>query len=119
MKPKPVVGQELFMLNIGNAARNREQVLRHVKVVAVGRKYFAVQTSDKWEHEYQFHVDTWAEKTNYSPCYCLYETAQEWEDEKEANDLFSAIRKEHFERYGRGKLSLHQLRKIAEIVELS
>jgi hypothetical protein len=119
MKPNPVVGQELFMLNIGNAARKREQVLLPVKVVAVGRKYFTVQTSDKWEHEYQFHIDTWAEKTNYSPCYCLYETAQELEDEKEANALFLAIRKAHFDTYGRVKLSLSQLRKIAEIIELT
>jgi hypothetical protein len=119
MKPKPVVGQELFVLNIGNAARWEAQELRPVSVVEVGKKYFTVETADQYKFKTRFHIDTWSEKTNRSPCYCLYETAQEWEDQKEANALLSAIRKEYFDIYSRTRLSLQQLRKIAEIVELA
>ena len=51
MKTKPVVGQVLYSLNVGNAARNCGQVLTPVTVVSVGRKYFKVKkdvNAPKW-----------------------------------------------------------------------
>lgn len=48
-KPTPQVGQTLYSLNIGNAARNCEQKLKPVIVRKVGRKYF--ECSTKWLDE--------------------------------------------------------------------
>lgn len=87
---KPSVGQTLYQLNIGNMARNGEQKLTPVKVVKVGRKYFTCK-QDHLNWETQFHIDGWYEKSDYTANYCLYESPQEWLDEKEDNKTRKAI----------------------------
>ncbi len=115
---KPEVNQQLFSLNIGNAARNRDQVLTPVVVTKVGRKYFTTRNADDdiGYSDTQYHIDGWCEKSDYAPNSCLYVNRQEWEDEKESSTIAAQIY-EYFEyRQNRKGLSLDQLREIAAII---
>lgn len=109
----PKIGQTLYSLNVGNAARNVEQKLTPVVVSAVGRKYF---TCGKGWSETQYYLDTWHEKTDYTARSCLYENEQEWIDDKECSDIESMMRT-MFGTFRRIDLSLDQLRRIKSIVE--
>ena len=110
---KPVVGQILYSLNIGNAARNREKSLTPVIVKKVGRKYFTCG-QDGWpEHcDTQYYIDDWREKTIYSANSTLYENAQDYRDEKEITEICWRLHRA-FE-YGRNLLGIElaDLRKI-------
>ena len=114
-RKKPEVGQTLYSLNIGNAARRCEQVLTPVKVCKVGRKYFTVGEG-RWR-EVQYYLHDWSEKTDYCANSRLYETEQEYFDEKECSKLSDYIY-EHFE-YRRNvkNISLESLRKIRDIIQ--
>ena len=115
MKPrrKPVVGETLYSLNIGNAARRTEQKLTPLVVTKCGSKYFTL--GEGWQAT-QFHIETWRQKTEYSAEQAIYESPQEWEDENEANNLRERFRKA-FDHWNPGpNLSLNQLRRIAEIM---
>lgn len=109
---RPIVGETLYSLNVGNAARDSEQVLTPVIVKSIGRKYFTVIGKYGWEIKY--YLDTWAEVTEYLADTYLYETEKEWEDEKEATELHHKI-KYHF--VYKKRLSLDQLRAINKIME--
>lgn len=119
MKPKPTVGQTLFSLNIGNAARRGcEQVLTPVVVFSVGRKYFTAckPGNEQYAHlQTKYHLDSWDEVTHYSPNSHLYAAAQDWHDEKEATELHDRIRKA-FNTWNRVKLPLASLRQIASFL---
>jgi len=114
MREKPVVGQRLFSLNIGNAARNCEQMLTEVEVIKVGRKYFTcLRAGDDrgWSDE-SYHLDTWDEKTDYSAHSCLYLSEQEFNDEKEA-DAICKLLKDAFDcGCNRWNIPLPELRQI-------
>lgn len=116
MKPKVTVGQKLFSLNIGNAARHRKQVLTPVVVTKVGLKYFTVAEDDKWRLESQYHIDTWREKTEYTEHSKLYESEQSYKDEVERGSICLRLWK-CFE-YGRNQMNLSNetLRKIDALV---
>lgn len=112
---KPEVGQILYSLNVGNAARHCDQKLEKVIVTKVGRKYFTC-TREGWRHGTEYLIDGWREKTDYSASSVLYASKEEWEDEKESNHICKTI-SESFE-YGRNrmKLPLEKLRAIADII---
>lgn len=77
MKTKPVIGQTIFSLNVGNAARyGRTKGLTPYVVASVGRKYFTFEG----RHDLRFYIDTWREKTDYSSSHQLYESAQDYID---------------------------------------
>lgn len=109
MKRKPQIGETLYSLNIGNAARYREQKLTPMVVTAVGRKYFSLK-QEGWNITVDFHLDTWRQKTNYCEDHKLYETEQEWLDEKEEEKICQFL--ESSFRYGQNllKVSLDDLR---------
>ena len=110
---KPVVGETLWMLNVGNAARDVPQTLTPSKVTKVGKKYFTV--GEDWR-ETQFHLEDWREKSEYSARYALYESEQAWKDEMESTRLCREIG-EAFQ-YGRNAkgLSIPSLRAIHGIL---
>lgn len=118
MKRKPVVGETLYSLNVGNAARNCPQVLTPMVVKHVGRKYFTCGrpgASDYWD--VQFHLEDWREKTEYSSNHALYESEQAFEEEKEAGKLFEEIKKT-FGCYRRPEhITLDRLKRIMEILQ--
>ena len=85
-------------------------------VKKVGRKYFkAGQDGNNWSDR-EYSIDSWEESSNYFPTSMLYETEQEWLDEKEKAELFVLIRN----RFGWGaekKITLEKLRAIKKILE--
>ena len=114
---KPIVGQVVYSLNIGNAARHCEQKLTEMAVIKVGRKYFTCLEKGKPEFfSVQFRLDTWTEKTEYTSDHSLYRSPQEWEDEKESNLICQKL-KDSFE-YGHNRkgVSLKNLRLIEELL---
>lgn len=116
-KAKPKVGQRLYRLNIGNNARHCTQKLTPVVVSKVGRKYFTVKQEGPYAMESEHHIIGWYEKSEFSANYALYESAQAWDDEKEAVEICKRIA-EHFQ-YGRNRanLPIDALRTIMGIVE--
>jgi hypothetical protein len=114
-KRKPVVGETLYALNVGNAARRREQSLTPVEVVAVGRKYFRTKP-EGLIHENTFYLSNWGQKTEYAEDTRLYESPQEWEDEKERHALIGKMRSVFDYRGEAYHLSLDSLRTIASMV---
>jgi hypothetical protein len=116
MRPKPKVGQTLYSLNVGNAARNTEQILTPVVVKKVGRKYFTVGKDEfEWSNREYFITD-WEENSKYAPTSRLYETEQEWLNEKETKDILRLI-KDTFNWGTTKPVSLEKLRAIKKILE--
>lgn len=117
-KPVPKVGQTLYQLNIGNAARNCKQELNPVVVKKVGRKYFTCGVAGKEDFwDIKFHKENWREVTNYSPDYCLYESCQEWEQEKEAGDIYDHVMKFFYHKRGSYSMAIEDLRAIDAIIK--
>ena len=114
---KPEVGQTLYSLNVGNAARRRPQILTPVVVTKVGRKYFTCkpEVGNKWQ-EVQYHLDGWYEKTDCIPDSVLYINPQEWEDVNETNRICNMIGNAFRYGHNKSKLSLQQLRAIEQVI---
>ena len=111
----PILGETLYSLNVGNAAKNCEKILTPVEVTKVGRKYFEITFKDHWR-PIVFHIDNWYEKTEYSSDFSLYESPQQWEDEKEFYRLREIILKAI--EYGEN-ITLKNLQDIYKIIEIS
>lgn len=110
---KPKVGDTLYSLNVGNAARNVEQELSPMVVVSVGRKYFKLQGVDRKQYmTVEFELSDWKERSNYNAQHELYISPQDWDNEKEERRIVQRLYK-LFE-YGRNpkKVTLEVLRQI-------
>ena len=116
MKRKPTIGETLYSLNVGNAARNTPQVLTPLKVTKVGRRYFTL--SEGWR-DVQFHLSDWVEKSDYTPSHRIYETEQSYKDEKEEREISNRIYRA-FE-YGSNthKIPLPKLREIDQMLTVA
>jgi hypothetical protein len=120
-KRKPIVGETLYSLNVGNAARKGvPQVLTPVKVVSVGLKLFRCRPEDNLDSEWcevAYRLEDWREHSEYSATFVLYQTEQERLDEVESFTLSKKIG-EAFE-WGRNKanLSIERLRRISSILD--
>ena len=122
-RPKPIVGQTLYSLNVGNAARGTPQVLTEVKVLKVGRTYFHAGIPDQripdqhWTL-YRYRLNDWVQDQGdgYSGNSVIYLTRQEWEDEREATKHVSTIRST-FDTWTGRKLPLPVLRQIAALID--
>jgi len=115
---KPAVGQNVFSLNIGNDARNREQELTPMVITKVGRKYFTAQRPDDTigYSGKQYHLDTWIEKTEFCANSRIFVTEQEWLDEQEINQINEEM-KNLFSYRSTQPLSLAALHAIQKIIE--
>ncbi len=111
-RPRPVVGQTLYALNVGNNAKHQEQRLTPVEVVSVGRKYFKAipEAYRKSPHmAIEYHIDDWRQRTDYTAGYRLLASEQDWTDEKEAHALEHDLW-ELFRGSGARRCSLESLR---------
>lgn len=116
-KRKPILGETLFSLNVGNAAgRGIEQKLTPVIVTSVGRKYFSCSISANHWHTTKYHINDWRECTEYIASSALYETETEYMEEKERGSLLDALRQK-FNQWGESSLTLDQLRRISAITQ--
>lgn len=116
---KPEVGQIVWSLNVGNAAKNKaEQKLTPYKVIMVGRKYFKIRKEgdDCGYSDTLFHLDGWREKTDYLPSHQLFISEQQYFDEKEKHEICELISSSFSTRGDGLKFSLEKLRKIREIL---
>lgn len=113
-KRRPVVGETLYDLNIGNAARGRPQTLKPVIVRTVGRKYFSCSPEKYPGITTEYHLDTWLEKSDYCRDHQLYEGEWEWLEEIESDAISRKLR-DLFSHYGKPSLTLEQLRSIDKI----
>lgn len=113
MKRKPVKGEVLYDLNVGNAARHCEQVLKPTEVIKVGRKYFTCKHVGGWQ-ETEYEIGTWRQKTNYTADHFLYESVQERADEVERYKITDRLRN-IFGPYS--DLPLETLRKLQDILD--
>ena len=117
-KSIPVVGQTVWSLTVGNAARYSPQKLTEMVVTKVGNKYFYVARP---EHKHvaqmqtKVHLDTWNECTEYCASHAFYEKPQDWYDEKEWSDGVKQIRSV-LSYVNRERLSLDQVRGIVAIL---
>jgi hypothetical protein len=117
-EPKPVVGQVLYSLNVGNMARDRKQKLTRVVVTKVGRKYFTCLEEDRPEHmSTQFYLDGWQEKSDYDACQKLYESKQAYEDEVEVRRISRKILNRFEYSYRGHNIPLTALRTIEGILD--
>lgn len=114
MKRKPILGETLYSLNVGNAARHCEQVLTPVVVKSIGRKYFTVESPSS--REVRFYLENWRQATNYCPNHELFESEQAWLDDKKTTEILAAI-KDFFGIWGRRNLTLDQLTRIKSIID--
>lgn len=115
MKRKPIVGETLYSLNVGNAtSRYQPQKLTPMVVSTVGKKYFVLKSPHG--KETQFHIDTWKQKTEYSVDHKLYEKEQEWLDETEKRDICRIIGDSFQNGNNNKNLSLEWLRILRDII---
>ena len=113
---KPKVGQILYSLNVGNAARGRVQKLTEVTVTKVGRKYFYASSYEDGKYPTKYHVKGWEEATDYSANSLLYENKEGWMLEKEARRICNRISDAFNHGRNQKKLSILTLRKIDELL---
>ena len=111
---KPKVGDIIYSLNVGNAARNREQKLTPVTVSKVGRKYFYIKVG--WRMM-KYCLDSWSESCDYSVTTKLYKTEQQWLDESEIGKTCKFIYESFEWSKNKSNLSLDALREIRRIIE--
>ena len=109
----PQVGEKLYSLNVGNAARGCEKKLTPVTVTKVGRKYFTC--GEGWG-AVQYHLSDWRQKTEYGVTSRLYRDPQEWEDKRESEQLLREVRG-RLDWGSSLRLTLDQLRRIKSIIE--
>jgi len=117
-RPTPTVGQTLYDLNVGNAARRCEQKLTPVIVVKVGRKYFfCKQANDPLHYEgVGYHLSDWAQRSNgYTADHYLFASEQEWLDDKEAEQLERRLCRV-FSGHGRSDIPLANLRAMVALL---
>lgn len=115
---RPVVGETLYSLNVGNASRRTPQVLTPVEVVSVGRRYFSCSEPRYLDSEHMwtvFRLDTWQQKTDYTPDEALYESEQEYLDEKEGAEI-SKVVNDRFKMWN-PNLPIEALRQIKAILD--
>jgi len=114
MREKPKIGQILYSLNVGNAARyGREQKLTPVTVTKVGRKYFYCKVGNYLETQY--HLKTW-EETGQNIGSVLYLNAEEWEDAKEADRICYFIAKSFGSNQNMKDLNFKTLQDIEKLI---
>ena len=119
-RPIPIVGQTLYDLNVGNAARRRPQTLTPVTVVSVGRKYFkcviAGNETSRWAQT-EYHLDDWTEHTDHCVDHCLYATKEEWTNQAQCQLVLESIEKE-VRGYGQNKLRTRTLEQLERILAI-
>jgi hypothetical protein len=109
------VGQKVYLRPIGNNARGNNREVQERQIKRVGRKYFEAWDGKNQYTITKFYIKDNRQVTNYSADWALYFSRQEILDENERLELTEEIRKT-IGHYGSHKLTLEQLRSIAQIV---
>ena len=102
-------------LHISQPAKHGDRVPINMRVVRVGRRYFECETLSR-SFRLKFHLDTWAQKSDYSPDYRLYVSREEWESEKRREELLKWFRKS-FDTFASPKCTAAALEAARAILE--
>lgn len=114
MKRKPILGETLYARD-GYRGYLGDQLIP-VVVTKVGRRYFTC-TGEGERCGTDYHLDTWRERTNYTPRFHLYESPQQREEEKERTETHGFITGVFRDGSRRKPLRLESLRRIKAIIE--
>ncbi len=116
-KRKPVIGEILYDLNVGNAAgRGREQVLTPRRVTKVGRKYFTCETLDPRPYVVEFHIDSWRQKSEYSQDHELWESPEAWEEARTVSKKLHELQ-DQFRAFGTTRFTNDQVHRMHAILK--
>ena len=104
---KPKVGDEFYLVDCGNRARNGCGEARACFVTKVGNKYFYVEYGDTCKQSVTFNIEDRREKSDFSDMYLLYDNKKAYEDYREACIWVNKFSKTF--RYSKVEHSLDQL----------
>ena len=104
---RPVIGDTLYSLNVGNSARGCPSVLTELKVIKSGNKYFTCRELNG-HGDFTYEIEDWRQKTDYTPNSKLYATKEDWIYETKINAMYRDIR---------DFLSLHVNKLPGEVIE--
>lgn len=111
------IRDKVYLKPINNAARNENKGIREYEIKKIGKKYFEVWDGSNDYTINKFYIEGLIEVTKYSPDWRIYFSKQEILDEYEFENIARNIR-EVFGSYGKINLTLEQLRKIKEIIDI-
>ena len=113
------VGQKVFVMKVGNAARsyknNPERLIEEDEISKVGNKYFYLKGFEGYGRKTQFCKENFINVSQCSADYRIYLSMQEIEDEREYGIKLDSIIKK-IGQYGSTNFSLEQIRKIHDIL---
>lgn len=115
-RSKPYIGQSVYIVYNNRAILSTNVVEgNHTIVTKVGRKYFYV--AFKYCGQLLgFHIDTWRQKSEYTPDFHLYENKQEYLDLVKKKVLLLKIEEKLRYTSNCDDYTLEQVEKIAEIL---
>lgn len=120
MSDKIKVGQELYIMPVGNLVRSYGNNIRKGVVTKVGRKYLYVKIEGVYfggEEGSRFDKETLRGESEYNSPWLAFRSMQEIEDQEEASRLREEFQK-FFNWGGKShKLTLKQLKAIEKIIE--
>ena len=118
---KPTVGEQLYLVDIGNNARHGSSEQRECTVTKVGRKYFTVEyqygSNIDYIREEVITIKRWQEKSDYTSNYEVYETKQAYLEQITLSKWLQIYRQK-FNEYNQTNLTLKQLEDAAKILGL-
>lgn len=119
------VGQTVYVRLVGNASRGKSEdaLIEEWEIVSIGRKLIKAKRKG-WEDysAYTFEKrecgwnDRFVEKTDVCVNYVMFYDRKDIDDEIEREKLLASV-SEYFRGYGEKKISLENLRKIAELIK--
>lgn len=119
-----IVGQTAYIRLVGNASRGKSEyhLIEEWEIIYIGRKLikakrkgwpdYSAVTFEKRECGWN---DRFIEKTDTCVNYVMFVDRKDIDDEIEREKLLSFV-SEYFRGYGEKKISLENLRKIAELI---
>lgn len=119
MSDKIKVGQELYIMPVGNLVRPYGKNIRKGVVTKIGRKYLYVEIEGVYcgEDGARFDKETLRSESEYNSPWLAFRSMQEIEDREEASRLREEFQK-FFNWGGKShKLTLKQLKAIEKIME--
>lgn len=119
MSDKIKVGQELYIIPVGNLVRPYGKNVRKGVVTKVGRKYLYVEIEGVYcgEDGARFNKKTLRSESEYNSPWLAFRSMQEIEDREEVSQLHDEFR-QFFGWGGKSReLTLEQLRRIKAIID--
>lgn len=105
------VGQTVWYKSLSEV-RGADKSLKETKIINVGKKYFEIEE----KHLGKFFINTLKQDAGrFSSMYQIYLSEEQYEDEIEANRIYSYLRNV-FSSYGKPNIELSKLRKILSII---